>query len=355
MKKLLILITISFAFIISIFLFSILFTSCKKERGKETIIEPATGKEIRMEINRFEDILFGSNQQNLKTHLQANYENYKPLFNTTLDNVEYFAMIEQFATDPNMIEAYKQVKKRYPNLDWLSNDITKAFSILLKEFPETKIPKIYSLMLGPAEFSYSYSQRVIAQKDFMTFAIDLYSINSLQDNKYYNHFPKYIIQMLDSTYIAPDMLNLYLQNVITPTDIPIMQQSLEATLCDIIIERGKYIYVLTKILPDYSLNSFFRYNEAQMKWVEDNEYNIWSLIVQNGLLYSKDRPKYMHLINEAPTTKGINNSPSRLGDYIGYRIVEKYMKENRKTIKELILTKDSKEIMNKSAYKPKRS
>lgn len=355
MKKLLRLILISITLIISIFISTIFFPSCKKERGKQTIIEPQTGKEIIMEINRFEDVLFDSNQKDLKMHLQANYESYKPLFNTTLDNVEYFAMIEQFATDPNMIEAYKQVKKRYPNLDWLANDITKAFSILLKEFPETKIPKIYSLMLGPAEFSYSYSQRVIAEKDFMTFAIDLYSINSLQNNKYYNHFPKYIIQILDSTYIAPDMLNLYLQNVITPTDIPIMEQSLEASLCDIIIERGKYIYILTKILPDYSLNSLLRYNSTQMKWVEDNEYNIWGLIVQNGLLYSKDRPKYMHLINEAPSTKGINNSPSRLGDYIGYRIVDKYMKENKKTLKELIQTKDSKEIMNKSAYKPKRN
>lgn len=334
------------------FICCVFFFSCSKNE-KSTIVDPSTGKEITMNVNRFEEVLFDQNQPNFKAHLQANYQNYKPLFNTTLENAEYFQMISQFATDPTMISAYKKVKQRYPNLDWISNQVTDAFYILLEDYPETKIPKLYSLMFGPADFSYAYSKRIIAQKDFIAIAIDLYSISSLQENKFYAQFPKYIMSMLDSAYIVPDIMNSYLRNVITEK-IPLMEQSSDASLCDIIVERGKYYYALKKLLPNSSMNSLFRYTPEQMDWVEKNEYNIWGFIIQNGLLYSKDRPQYMHMISEGPTTKGLNGSPSRLGDYIGYKIVEKYMKETNKSLKEMFETKDAKEILNKSSYKPKK-
>ncbi|MDD2489089.1 MAG: hypothetical protein WCS10_06795 [Bacteroidales bacterium] len=334
------------------FLLCVFFFSCSKDK-KSIVVDPSTGKEVTMNINRFEDVLFDKNQQDFKAHLQANYENYKPLFNTTLDNQEYFKVISEFATDPEMISAYVQVKKRYPNLDWASNQITNAFSILLEDYPNTKIPKLYSLMFGPAEFSYSYSKRIIAQKDFIVIAIDLYAIKSLQDNKFYAQFPKYITLMLDSAYMVPDIMNSYLRNV-TTENIPLVEQTIDASLCDIIVERGKYYYALTKILPNSSISSILRYTPEQMDWAEKNEYNIWGFIIQNGLLYSKDRVQYMNMISEGPTTKGLNGSPSRLGDYIGFKIVEKYMKQTNKSLKEMFETKDSKEILNKSTYKPKK-
>lgn len=339
-------------FALLIFISSIFFFSCKKEKVKEVIVDPQTGQETIIKVNRFEDVLFDQSQKDLKSHLQSNFVNYRPVFNTTLDNQEYFEIVKQFATDPNMISAYKTVKKVYPSLDWVSDEITTAFSYLIKDYPDLQIPKLYSIMFGPADFSYSYSKRVLARKDFITFSIDLYSINSLQDNKYYQQFPKYIMIMLDSTFLVPDIMNHYLRSL--NEDIPLMELSPDASLCDVMIERGKYYYALTKILPNSSMNSIFRYTEEQMKWVEKNEYNIWGVIVQNGLLYSKDRPKYMHLINEGPTTKGLKDSPSRLGDYIGYKIVEKYMKETNSTLKQMFEVNDAKEILNKSSYKPKK-
>ncbi len=328
----------------------ILFSSCSKDK-KPTLIDPKTGNEITMSVNRFEDVLFDKSQKDLKAHLQANFENYKPLFNTTLDDAEYFQMISDFAQDTMMISAYKSVKNRYKSLDWVSNEVTNAFSILIEDYPNTKIPKLYSFMFGPADFSYSYSKRIVAQEDFITIAIDLYSINYLQNNQFYSQYPKYIMTMLDSAYIVPDIMNVYLRDVITQ-DLPLMEQSHEASLCDIIVERGKYYYALKQLLPKSSLNSLFRYSQEQMDWVEKNEYNIWGFIIQNQLLYSKDRTQYMYMITEGPTTKGLSGSPSRLGDYVGYKIVEKYMKGKNKTLKEMFETKDAREILRESSYKP---
>ncbi|MDD4684642.1 MAG: DUF2268 domain-containing putative Zn-dependent protease [Bacteroidales bacterium] len=328
----------------------IVFSSCSKDK-KQVLVDPSTGNEIIMNVNRFEDVLFDKSHNDLKAHLQANFENYKPLFNTTLDDPDYFQMVSHFANDTTMISAYKAVKKRYPSLDWVSNEVTKAFSILMEDYPNTKIPKLYSFMFGPADFSYSYSKRVVAQEDFITLAIDLYSINALQENLFYSQYPKYIMSMLDSAYIVPDIMNAYLRNV-TTQDIPLMEQSHEASLCDIIIERGKYYYALKQLLPKSSMGALFRYTQEQMDWVEKNEYNIWGFIIQNQLLYSKDRTQYMHMITEGPTTKGLNGSPSRLGDYIGYKIVEKYMKGSNKSLKEMFETKDANQILKESSYRP---
>lgn len=342
MKKILLFIGICF----------LLFTSCSKQE-KEILIDPLTGSEISMSINRFEDILFDQSQDNLSFHLKANYEEYKPLFNTSLDNPEYLQMINHFAGDSLMISAYCKVKQRYPNLDWVSNQVTEAFAILIKDYPNTKIPKLYSFMFGPADFSYSYSRRIAAEKDFITIAIDLYSINTIADNHLYAQFPKYMMAMLDSAYIVPDIIHEYLRNVIT-RDIEPSEQSYESRLLDVIIERGKYYYALKHLLPKSSMYSILRYTKDQMQWVQDNEYNIWGFIIQNNLLYSNDRPLYMHMIAEGPTTKDLEGSPSRLGDYIGYRIIENYMSKEDKTIKEMFETKDGKEILMKSSYKPKK-
>jgi len=102
------------------------------------------------------------------------------------------------------------------------------------------------------------------------------------------------------------------------------------------------------------LNIIYSYTEEQQKWVEDNEYNIWSYIIQNKLLYNKDRTKYLSLIAEGPTTKGIADSPSRIGNYIGYKIVQAYMEKNPITLDSLFRTSKSELILKASEYKPQK-
>ena len=109
------------------------------------------------------------------------------------------------------------------------------------------------------------------------------------------------------------------------------------------------------MLPEYGLNTIFRYTPAQQQWVEANEYNIWTYIIQNQLLYCKDRTKYLSLIAEGPSTKGINNAPARIGNYIGYKIVCEYMDKNPITLDSLFKIDKSEQILKASGYKPKKT
>lgn len=332
------------------FFISITIFSCGKKDSPKLIDN--SGKEIIIKINRFEDILFDSNQRDLRSHLKENFQNYRPLFNTTLEDDKYFEEIRDFASDTIMISIYNKIKTNYPNLDWLEKDISSGFARLKTYYPNIDIPKFYTLILGPYEFSMAYSSRIIARKEFISIAIDLYSINSFEDN-YYSHFPKYIQKILDSNYIAPDIFYNYLRDVLT-LETPLIENKPMPSLIEIMIERGKYLYTISNLLPEYKLKDLLRYNEEEILWAEKNEINIWGYLSQNRLLFEKDRNKYISFISEGPSTKGIQGSPSRLGEYIGYKIVESYVSKNNINIKELLEINDMEKILKESSYKPKK-
>ena len=252
-----------------------------------------------------------------------------------------------------MEEELRDLLLSIPNLDWVGDDITQGFARLKTYYPELPIPNLYTLIIGPDDFSYAYNSRIIATRDFISIAIDLYSIKSFGEKHYYSYFPKYMQNVLDSNYLTPDVFYTYLREVAT-IEVPLVEENPSPSLLEIMVERGKYLYAVKELLPSYELKDVLRYSQEEMKWAQENEYNIWSYLTQNRLLFEKDRTKYMGFITEGPTTRGIPNSPSRLGEYIGYKIVERYMEKNKLGIKELLETIDMEKILKDSGYKPKK-
>ena len=74
----------------------------------------------------------------------------------------------------------------------------------------------------------------------------------------------------------------------------------------------------------------------------------------NKLLYTKDHQTQTKLIQDAPFTTGFGNeSPSRLGVFIGWEIVLAYLNNNPDvSLEELIMMTDSQKILQQSGYKP---
>ena len=93
-----------------------------------------------------------------------------------------------------------------------------------------------------------------------------------------------------------------------------------------------------------------------MDWVEENEVGIWQYIVNNDLLFSKEEQQFRTLINYAPFAKGMPpEAPGRVGYYIGYRMVNEYMRNNEINLEDLMCLTDSREFLKQSRYKPKKN
>jgi len=95
----------------------------------------------------------------------------------------------------------------------------------------------------------------------------------------------------------------------------------------------------------------------QLDWAKKNESAIWGYLLDENLLYETDYPKIQKFINVGPFTQGIgenNESAPRLGIYIGWQIIKKYMEKNPNvTLQQLMSNTDAQQILTDSKYHPK--
>lgn len=307
-----------------------------------------------MSIHRFEQALFSANKsKDVDKYLLSIEKQYEPMFATSLEDTNYLNVVKEFIKDKEMNNAYNLVKIQYPDLKNLEEELSNALHEIKQIKQDTINSEIYTLIVGPAEYSQAFQNRILVYPEFSAISIDLYSIEKLSNHPYYKTIPQYLHTSLGKENIAPHYVNTYLKEI-TFRNIPLQSQNPEATLLDCILEEGKYIYATEAVLEEKPLNYILEYTKEQLEWVEQNEANIWAYMIENQLLYNKDRTKYFHLIAPGPSTKNIANSPARIGNYIGYKIVQSYMKENSISIDSLFNTLDSKLILQQSKYKPRK-
>jgi hypothetical protein len=92
-----------------------------------------------------------------------------------------------------------------------------------------------------------------------------------------------------------------------------------------------------------------------MQFCINNERQMWLYLVGRDLLFSSDQMTIRKLIGEAPFTSFFTNeSPGQAAVWLGFRIVESYMNNNREvTLDELMSDKDIQAILGKARYNPK--
>ena len=84
---------------------------------------------------------------------------------------------------------------------------------------------------------------------------------------------------------------------------------------------------------------------------------MWRYFIEKKLLYDTDQKLIPRFINPAPFSKFYleidNESPGRVGAWIGWQMVRSFMENNEVSFQEL-LQMDAKEIFERSKYKPKK-
>lgn len=123
------------------------------------------------------------------------------------------------------------------------------------------------------------------------------------------------------------------------------------------VYAGKQLYLKDVILPTYNDADKIGYTPEQLLWCQENESYMWRYFIEDQLLYD-DNPKLIpRFISPAPFSKFYleidNESPGKVGAWIGWQIVRSYMKNNEVSLPQLMHT-SAKEIFEKSNYKPKK-
>lgn len=121
-----------------------------------------------------------------------------------------------------------------------------------------------------------------------------------------------------------------------------------------LILRGAKEYFIDAMIPKDEDSVKRLYTSVQLKWLAENEKQIWEHFASNKLFYSDDKEKVARYFVDGPFTQGLpNESAPRLGSWVGYKIVKNYMDKHPEVSLEMLMReKNYNKIFTESGYKP---
>jgi hypothetical protein len=319
-------------------------------------------KDIKAEVKvqRFDQALFTIDTNNweagiakLRNNMPEIYEAYVgPLLQIgPPKDLATAKKLKTFIADKYWRELYADVQKQFgkPQIDSLETELEDAFKHYKYYYPGAKIPRVYTVVKGfnPVQIIPS----IFTFEDALGISLEMY----LGENyKYYQGWPlygDYQLKRFRREYILPQALK-------TMFSARYDQERLEDNvMLSKMIYAGKMLLFVEAMDPDMPDSLRFEYTQKQVNWCKENEVQMWEHFIKNELLYTTDQYKQDKYLTDAPFTAAENVPPEsapRLGEWIGYRIVQKYMEENPDvSLDELMRDKDYRKILQKSKYKPK--
>ena len=226
----------------------------------------------------------------------------------------------------------------FADVSGLEKDLTNAFARIRYLYPQTQIPSIYLFISG-------FQTPIYFGDNLIGIGADMY-LDS--DYPYYNRVAyDYQKQTMRPECIPVDVISAYLFRSLPYT-------SAKSRLLDQMIYRGKIMYLTAQIfdkLPGYEVMGW---TKEQWKWCERNERAIWHLVMDKRDLFKIEHIVLNSYLNDGPFTAEVSqDSPGRLGVWLGWRIVESYMAHNEQvTLQELMVEPDAQKILELSFYKP---
>lgn len=250
--------------------------------------------------------------------------------------------LNQYLQDKYMREVFADCQKQYKDIRWLQEALQPVFQRYAVAFPDKKIPLILTY-LSP------FTSNIMAMDTVLGIGLHFYLGH---DYKYYPslQLPGYMVRKMRKEYIINDMIRGWL-------DSEYLDDSSQTNFLSQMIYQGKVLYATDVLSPETEDTIKTGYNEKQLEWALSHEEQIWSVFIENQLLYNTNPKIYLKYIHDGNGTSGFpKEAPARLGAFIGWKIVRAYMKNHEgMPLHQLFELKDAQKILSESAYKPLKS
>ncbi len=224
----------------------------------------------------------------------------------------------------------------FDNVSDIEKSLSTAYTYIHHYFPEINLPEVYFFVSG-------FNRSVMLGRNFIALGTDLYlgsDFTLYQDFTY-----QYLIYNMKRESVAVDLISAILFH-----SFPMNTDN--DRLLDNMIYRGKNDVPALGFYADEKEENLIGYSPEQLKWSEKHEKQIWVDIIDQKHLFSTDLLLIRKYMNDAPFTAPISqDSPGRLGTWIGWQIVKSYMKRNDKvTLHDLVMENNYQKILEESGY-----
>ena len=300
-------------------------------------------------INRFDsDMLqwIETDDPQILNHLKEKYPRMLDLLGKTLfqansiDSADYFDYLLHFYSQPSLLALYKDAVRYFSDdsarISGIVKELSAGFHEFKKLFPSMQTPSVYMHVSG-------LQQNMIVADSLLSCSIDKYL--GFDYPLYADFIYDYERKNMVPERMAKDCLNAWLKS-----EYP--YQGNDNVLLERMVYEGKIIYVVSQLGRENTYSHIMSLTSEEYKWLRDYESALWNTIIERKHLYTPDLATTLKYFQPAPAAFISDKAPGQLGCYIGFKIVERYMKQTKSTCAELMQNNDAQDILKKAKYRP---
>lgn len=309
---------------------------------------------LKIELNsmRFDRDLFTLDTTNFTQKLDillAKYPSFGENFLATILNCDPKWPADSSANYVHgFIQAYKRLYDTaqivFKDFTIYEKEIKQGLQYVKYYFPDYKIPKQLITYIGPVD-GYgdilSDDALIVGLQHHLGKNYSLYRSALVQET-----YPEYISNRFEPDYIVVNCI----KNIVSDL---YPEKNQDKSLVQQMVEKGKHLFVLSKLLPHTDEYKLIGYTKEQLKAVIEHEPAIWDLFIQNNFLQTIDNNIIKNYIGESPKTQELGEaSPGNIGSFTGWQIVKKFMRKNTKLNLIDLMSTDAETIFQQAKYKP---
>lgn len=309
---------------------------------------------VPLQTQRFEQDFFNIDTNNIDFSLQQLHQKYPGFLQDFIFNILALPAHPDSSQAvqsgvKSFIRSYKSIKdssdKVFTDMGTTVDEISQGLKFVKYYFPAYKLPTKVITFIGPVN---SYGN--ILTTDALAVGLQLYlgkNFSMYQSQQGQELYPLYVSRRFEPAYIPVNCM----KNII---DDMYPDNSAGRPLIEQMIEAGKRLYLLDKLLPETSDTLKTGYTKAQLNGCYENEAFIWGFFLQNDLLFTTDPATTKDYMNDGPKTPALGEaSPGFIGQFVGWQIVKKWMNKNEDVTPEALMATEPKIIFNEAKYKPR--
>lgn len=328
-------------------------TSCRKNSSRD--IPDVSHIPSDIKILRFDRELSKLDSANATRWNQEMYERYGQFYadfvqymleaGDPLDTLRIAAALDEIASTPDFRDLAKAVGNEYPDLTDIEQELNDACKYLKYYLDIADEPEFVSFFSG-------FAYQVPIGEGYVGIGLDMFLG---RDSEFYpaliGSIPMYISRRFTKENIVPRVVEGLLREDILP------QTDADVNALQHMVYNGKILYAMDLILPHTPDSLKIGYTSKQQAWADRYRPDIWAWFLDEQLLYSTDYMRIQKYFTEAPFTPELgenNESAPKLGSYIGWHIVRKYMEKNPElTLGTLFVEQDAQKILEQSKFRGK--
>jgi hypothetical protein len=322
-----------------------LLSGCRNSAEDECVAVPeSNGIPVTFRFEQLEDTIANiSSKEELVALLTRNPLLRDYIFRRSEypDDSVFINAIYKRLTNRGIDTLLSETKRIFGDLSALRTEFEGAFRNIKYHYPDYIPPKIQTVISGLDTDMFVSDSLIIVGLDFYLG----------KDGRFRPKMYDYLLRRYDPDDIVPSVLLIYgIDSDLNKTDPG------DKTVLADMISYGKSYYFAKRMLPCVPDSVLMSYTADEIQGSRKNQDLIWARFIESQVLYSTSHVVKKDYLGDRPFTIQVGEKcPGRIGQWMGWQIVEKYMETHPDvSLAELMDTQDAQKLFKESRYKPDR-